>query len=50
MLMSFQVMVVELYVGVDSHFATPRKDLVSVSQSHAMVVSKADIFDELGAS
>ena len=50
MLMSFQVVVVELYVGVDSHFTTPRKDLVCVSQGHAMIVSKADVFDELGAT
>ena len=43
-------MVVELYVGVDSHFTAPREDLVCVSQGHAMVVTEADVFDELGAT
>ena len=43
-------MIVELNVGVDSHLTTPSKDLIRVSQSHAMVVTEADVFDELGAT
>ena len=46
-LVRVEIVVAQLDVRVDSHPSSPNVDLVLISQRHAMVVSEADILDEL---
>ena len=42
--------IAKLNVGVNTHASSPHKDLIIISQSKAMVVAEADIFDSSWAA